>query len=124
MSRTIHASAVAVIIATVFTTAGLSIPPTDGITATCSVGGESVVTGFKGNPTRVDFIWRSADGYQADSAALDVGGKYGKAASQATPTAGYDPRTAEPTSPWTPETLSVSVIYKDTVGYTGDVTCS
>ena len=100
-------------------------PPTDGITATCSVGGESVVTGFKGNPTRVDFIWRNAtDGFRSDYASLDVGGKFGTVATTTTPVSGYDPTTGEPKAPWTPESLTVSVIYKTDVPFVREVPCT
>ena len=82
-------------------------PPTDGITATCSVAVSTVVTGFKGNPTRVDFIWRNAtDGFRSDYASLDVGGKFGTVATTTTPVSGYDPTTGEPKAPWTPESLT------------------
>lgn len=125
MSRTIFATALAASIAMVCTAVGSGAPPTDDITATCSVGGESVVSGFKGNPTRVDFIWRNeADGFQNDVASLDVGGRFGTVATTTTPVSGYDPRTDETKSPWTPESLTVSVIYKTNVVFNGEVPCT
>jgi hypothetical protein len=125
VSRTIFVTALAASIAMVFTTVGFGTPPTDGITATCSVGGESVVSGFKGNPTRVDFIWRNeTDGFQDDFASFDVGGKFGTVATTTTPVSGYDPITEETKTPWTPESLSVSVIYKANVAFVDEVLCT
>lgn len=124
MSRMTFATTLAAAIAMVFTAVGSGLPPTDGITASCSIGGQSVVSGFKGNPARVDFIWRSTDGYQSNSADLDVGGKFGNVATATTPASGSDPVTGETKSPWTPESLTVSVIYKDAVGFTGAVACA
>ena len=125
MSRTVFATALAASIAMVFTAVGFGTPPTDGITVTCSVGGESVVSGFKGNPTRVDFIWRNGtDGFRNDVASLDVGGKFGTEATATTPVSGYDPGTGEPKTPWTPESLTVSVIYKTDVAFVGEVLCN
>ena len=125
MSRTIFATAVTTIISMVFIAIGSGAPPTDGITATCSVSGESLVSGFKGNPTRVDFIWRNeTDGLQSDFASFDVGGKFGTVATTPTPVSGYDPRTGEATTPWTPDSLTISVIYKDNVAFVGTVPCA
>ena len=125
MSRTIFATALAASFAMVFTAVGFGTPPTDGITATCSVGGESVVSGFKGNPTRVDFIWRNeTDGFQNDLASFNVGGKFGTVATTTTPVSGYEPRTGETKTPWTPESLTVSVIYKANVAFVGEVPCT
>jgi hypothetical protein len=125
VSRTIFATALAASIGMVFTAVGSGAPPTDGITATCRVGGESVVSGFKGNPTRVDFIWRNeTDGFQNDFASLDVGGKFGTVATTTTPVWGYEPRTAETKTPWTPESLTFSVIYKTDVVFIGEVPCT
>jgi hypothetical protein len=125
VSRTIFATALAASIAMVFTAVGSGAPPTDGITATCSVGGESVVSGFKGNPTRVDFIWRNeTDGFQNDFAAFDVGGKFGAVATTTTRVWGYEPRTEATKTPWTPESLTFSVIYKTVVVFIGEVPCT
>jgi hypothetical protein len=119
------ATTLAASIAMVFTAVGSGLPPTDGVTASCSVGDQSVVSGFKGNPTRVDFIWRNAtDGYQSNSADLDVGGKFGNVATATTPASGNDPVTGATKTPWTPESLTVSVIYKDTVAFHGTVDCA
>jgi hypothetical protein len=125
VSRTIFATALAASIAMVCTAVGSGAPPTDGIAATCSVDGESVVSGFKGNPTRVDFIWRNeTDGFQNDVASLDVGGKFGTVATTTTPLSGYHPSTGETKTPWSPESLTFSVIYKANVAFVGEVPCS
>ena len=119
------ATVLAATAALVFTAVGSGLPPTDGITASCSVGGQSVVSGFKGNPTRVDFIWRNAtDGHGNNASDLDVGGKFGNAATATTPASGTDPATGATKSPWTPESVTVSVIYKDAVAFSHTVACA
>jgi hypothetical protein len=112
-------------LATVFTAVGSAAPPTSGITATCTVGGQSVVSGFKGNPDRVDFFWNNqTDGFTNDFAYFDVGGKFGTVATQATPVVGFDPQTGILKDPWVPDSLTFSVIYKETVAFTDTVPCA
>lgn len=123
MSRMTIATALAATVAMVLTAVGFGLPPTDGITASCSIGGQSAVSGFKGNPTRVDFIWSHTDGYRNNSADLEVGGKFGNVATATTPATGVDPATGATKTPWTPESLTVSVIYKDTVSFSGTADC-
>ena len=125
MSRMTFATTLAATIALVFTAISSGLPPTDGITASCQIGGQSVVSGFKGNPTRVDFIWRNAtDGYGNNSADLEVGGKFGNVATATTPASGTHPVTGLTKSPWTPESVIVSVIYKDAVAFNDTVDCA
>ena len=125
MSRMTFATTLAATIAMVFTAVSSGLPPTDGVTVSCNVGGQSVVSGFKGNPTRVDFIWRNeTDGYQNNSADLDVGGKFGNVATATTPASGTDPATEATKTPWTPESVTVSVIYKDAVAHMDTVDCA
>ena len=124
MSRTVFATAVAGMLALVFTAVGSGGPPTTGVTATCAIGGQSVVTGFKGNPSRVDFFWSNrTDGFVNNVGLFDIGGKFGTVATQATPTTGFLPGSTTPHTPWSPDTLTYSVLYKEAVAVTGFVTC-
>jgi hypothetical protein len=125
MSRTVFATAVAGMLALVFTAVGSGGPPTGGVTASCAGGGQSVVTGFKGNPSRVDFFWTSrADSFVNDVGVSQVGGKFGAVATQATPTVGFLPGSATLHAPWSPDTLTYSVLYKEAVAVTGTVACT
>ena len=124
MSRTVFATAVAGMLALVFTAVGSGGPPTGGVTATCAIGGQSVVTGFKGNPSRVDFFWSTrADGVRNDVGVSEVGGKFGAVAAHATPTVGFPPGSTTAKDPWSPDTLTYSVLYKGAVAVTGAVAC-
>jgi len=117
VTRTVFASALAVLAMFAFTAVGSGAPPTGGITATCTIGGESVVSGFKGNPDRVDFFWRSADGSESSFGDSAVGGKFGSVSTQPTPVRGADEE------PWSPETLRFSVIVKGAVAFNDTVLC-
>ena len=88
MTRTVFATALAVLAMFAFTAVGSGAPPTGGITATCAIGGESVVSGFKGNPDRVDFFWTTAGGFTSSFGDSEVGGKFGSVATQPTPVRG------------------------------------
>ena len=123
MTRTVFASALAVLAMFAFTAVGSGAPPTGGITATCTIGGESVVSGFKGNPDEVDFFWSTADGFRADVGDFEVGGKFGSVSTQTTPVQGRNPVTGEVNEQWSPDTLTFSVLYKGTIA-TGDVSCT
>ena len=69
-----------------------------------------MVSGFKGNPDRVDFFWTTAtDGISSTFGDFDVGGKFGSVATQTTPVRGTDQE------PWS--TLTFSVIVKETVAF-------
>ena len=116
MTRTVFATALAVLAMFAFTAVGSGAPPTSGITATCTIGGESVVSGFKGNPDRVDFFWTTAGGFGARVGDFEVGGKFGSVSTQTTPVRGTDEE------PWS--TLTFSVVYKETVTFTGTVPCA
>lgn len=125
MSRTVFATAVAGMLALVFTAVGSGGPPTGGVTATCAIGGQSVVTGFKGNPSRIDFFWISrTDPFVNDVGVSEVGGRFGTVVAQATPTTGFLPGSTTVQSPWSPDTLRYSVLYKEAVAATGTVTCN
>ncbi len=122
MTRTVVVTALAVLAMFAFTAVGWGGPPTGGIIATCAIGGESVVSGFKGNPDRVDFFWTSADGFRSSFGDSAVGGKFGSVATQPTPTRGSD-LTGAVKEPWSPDTLTFSVIVKGLVAFTDDVPC-
>ena len=124
MTRTVFATALAGLAMFAFTAVGSGAPPTNGITATCTIGGESVVSGFKGNPDRVDFFWRTASGFESDDVGdFEVGGKFGSVATQPTPVQGRNPATGESNEQWSPDTLTYSVLYKGTTA-TGEVPCT
>ena len=116
MTRIVFATALAVLGMFAFTAVGSGAPPTGGITATCAIGGESVVSGFKGNPDRVDFFWSVAGEVLDSYGEFDVGGKFGSVATQTTPVRGADQE------PWS--TLTYSVVYKETITFTERVTCN
>ena len=116
MTRTVFATALAVLAMFAFTAVGSGAPPTGGITATCTIGGQSVVSGFKGNPDRVDFFWTATDGVSDTFGDFDVGGKFGSVATQTTPVRGADQE------PWS--TLTFSVVYKETIAFTDTVLCA
>jgi hypothetical protein len=113
----------ALVLATAASSAG---PPTSGITAGCTVGGLTVVSGFKGNPSRIDVDWSSTtDDYSNRFADPLVGGKYGHEWSFPTPTEGFGPSPYYTRNPdWTPDTFDYSVYYKGVVAYSDTVTCS
>jgi hypothetical protein len=113
--RTVVATALAVLAMFAFTAVGSGAPPPDGITASCTIDGASVVSGFKGNPDRVDFFWTTAGGLRSDIADLEVGGKFGSVSTQLTPVRGADEE------PWV--LLTFSVVYKETVEYRDTVPC-
>ena len=123
MTRTVVATALAVLAMFAFTAVGSGAPPTDGIIATCTIGGESVVSGFKGNPDSVDFFWRSADGFESSFGDSAVGGKFGSVATEPTPVQGRNPATGESNEQWSPDTLTFSVLYKGTIALTWTVPC-
>ena len=106
-----------------FTAVGSGAPPTEGITASCTIDGASVVSGFKGNPDRVDFFWTTADGFRSSFGDSAVGGKFGSVSTQPTPTRGTD-LTGAVKEPWSPDTLTFSVIVKGAVAFTDKVTCA
>ena len=117
MTRTVVAMALAVLAMFAFTAVGWGGPPTGGIIATCAIGGESVVSGFKGNPDRVDFFWRTASGFESDDVGdFEVGGKFGSVATQTTPVRGPDEE------PWV--SLTFSVVYKESIVHTDEVPCA
>ena len=116
MTRTVVATALAVLAMFAFTAVGSGAPPTDGITASCTIDGASVVSGFKGNPDRVDFFWTTANGFRIDVGDFEVGGKFGSVATQTTPPRGADEE------PWS--TLTYSVVYKETVMFRAEVPCT
>jgi hypothetical protein len=116
VSRTVVAIALAVLAMFAFTAVGSGAPPTGGIHATCTIGGESVVSGFKGNPDRVDFFWSTAGGLMSSFGDSEVGGKFGSVATQTTPVRGTDEE------PWS--TLTFSVIVKGTPAFTDAVPCN
>ena len=75
--------------------------------------------------SRLDFIWHNAtDGHRNNSADLDVGGRFGNVATATTPALGTHPVTGATKSPWTPESVIVSVIYKDAVAFSDTVDCA
>ena len=117
MTRTVFATALAVLAMFAFTAVGSGAPPTGGITASCAIDGESVVSGFKGNPDRVDFFWTTADGFASTTSATSM-----SAASSAP--CRRRPRRCEVTDeePWSP--LTFSVVYKETVTFTETVPCA
>lgn len=84
------------------------------------------MSGFKGNPSRIDVDWSSAtDDYSNHFADLTVGGKYGHEMSFPTPTDGYGPSPYYTHNPdWTPDTFDFSVYYRGVVAYSATVTCS
>ena len=116
MTRTVFATALAVLAMFAFTAVGSGAPPTGGITATCAIGGQSVVGGFKGNPDRVDFFWTTANGFRIDVGDFEVGGKFGSVATQTTPVRGADQE------PWA--LLTYSVVYKETITFRAEVPCA
>ena len=117
MTRTVFATALAGLAMFAFTAVGSGAPPTDGIEATCTIDGQSVVSGFKGNPDRVDFFWRTASGFESDDVGdFEVGGKFGSVATQTTPPRGVDEE------PWT--TLIFSVVSKETIMFRAEVPCT
>ena len=115
MTRTVFATALAVLGMFALTPVGSGGPPTGGIAASCAIGDESVVSGFKGNPDRVDFFWRTAGGLESSVADFEVGGKFGSVATQPTPVRGPDEE------PWS--TLTYSVVHKETAVFTDTVDC-
>jgi hypothetical protein len=96
-----------------FTAVGSGAPPTDGIIGSCAIGGQSVVSGFKGNPDRVDFFWTTAGGLRSDIADFEVGGKFGSVSTQTTPV---------DEEPWV--LLTFSVVYKGSIAFTDEVPCA
>ena len=124
MTRTVVATALAVLAMFAFTAVGSGAPPTGEITASCTIGGESVVSGFKGNPGRIDFFWSSADGLSSSFGDSEVGGKFGSVATQPTPVRGENPVTGDMQEPWSPETLMISVIVKETPVFIETVECT
>ena len=116
MTRTVFATALAVLAMFAFTAVGSGAPPTGGIAASCAIGDESVVSGFKGNPDRVDFFWRTAGGLESSVADFEVGGKFGSVSTQTTPVRGADEE------PWV--LLTFSVVYKESIVHTDEVPCA
>ena len=116
MMRTVVATALAVLAMFAFTAVGSGAPPTEGITASCTIDGASVVSGFKGNPDRVDFFWGATGEVSSTFGDFDVGGKFGSVATQTTPPRGADEE------PWS--TLTYSVVYKETVMFRAEVPCT
>jgi len=114
--RTVVATALAVLAMFAFTAVGSGAPPTGGITATCLIGSQSVVSGFKGNPDRVDFFWSTAGGLESSVADFLVGGKFGSVSVQPTPERGPDEE------PWV--SLRFSVVYKESIVHTDEVVCT
>lgn len=91
-------------------------PPATNIVATCSSNSPytSTVSGFKGNPSYVQFIWTLSDGTQAQGPDdQNVGGKYG------------DTATEQPADilPGTPALLTYTIVYKHS-STTGTVSCT
>ena len=115
MTRTVFATALAVLGMFALTPVGSGGPPTGGIAAACTIGGQSVVSGFKGNPDRVDFFWTTASGFMSSFGDSQVGGKFGSVATQPTPVRGPDEE------PWS--TLTYSVVHKETAVFTDTVDC-
>ena len=62
----------------------LADPPGDGIMFSCALGGESIVSGFKGNPSYVDFDWGTGSSTIVVRD-YDVGGKFGSTIVMDTP---------------------------------------
>jgi hypothetical protein len=113
--RTVVATALAVLAMFAFTAVGSGAPPTDEIIGSCAIDGASVVSGFKGNPDRVDFFWTTAGGFSSSVADYEVGGKFGSVSTQTTPVRGPDEE------PWV--LLTFSVVYKETIEYRDTVPC-
>lgn len=115
MSRGLFVTVAAVsLVAVVFATAAAAGPPTSGTTANCNLStfldGQTTVSGFKGNPSKVQLTW--SDGSSSTSA--DIGGKYGHLFSVSTPL----------TVPFL-GTVAVSIWYRNsTPAWSGSVACN
>jgi hypothetical protein len=91
LRSTLAAVAAVSLAAVVFATAATAGPPTSGIIVNCgangSLDGQTTVSGFKGNPSKILVLWKNSSGQDISGSGYytNIGGKYGHLFSVGTP---------------------------------------